>query len=335
MAATIRDIKEKTGLSLATISKYINGGHVLPENKEKIEAAIEELHYEVNEIARGLVTNKTKTIGIVVFRIESLFNGTLLHYIGNILREKGYGLLICDSCDDEQIEADNVKFLIGKKVDGILAIPVSDNFSFLESARQRNIPVVLIDRSIKDAACDCVKIDNRNVARQAVEYLIGKHHEKIAVICSGKEYTGIERYKGFMDAMNAAGYKVPENYYKPGMHCVEHGYESMKALLELEERPTAVFMTNYEITLGAVMALQESKYSCPKDISVLGFDNLLLTHLVEPRMCMVVQPMQELAEKAAEIILQRIEGKAEEKPIEIVLNTQMTEGDSVRDLWEN
>ena len=335
MAATIRDIKEKTGLSLATISKYINGGHVLPENKEKIEAAIKELHYEVNEIARGLVTNKTKTIGIVVFRIESLFNGTLLHYIGNVLREKGYGLLICDSCDDEQIEADNVKFLIGKKVDGIIAIPVSDHFAFWESARQRNIPVVLIDRSIEDAACDCVKIDNRNVARQAVEYLIAKHHEKIAVICSGKEYTGIERYKGFMDAMDEAGYKVPESYYKPGVHSVEHGYDSMKALLDLEDRPTAVFMTNYEITLGAVMALQESEYSCPKDISVLGFDNLLLTHLVEPKMSMVVQPMQELAEKAAEIILQRIEGKAEEKPIEIVLNTQMAEGDSVRDLKEN
>lgn len=334
MAATIRDIKERTGLSLATISKYINGGNVLPENREKIEMAIRELHYEVNEIARGLVTNKTKTIGVVVYRIESLFNGTLLHYIGNILREKGYGLLICDSCDDEKIEADNVRFLIGKKVDGIIAISVSDNFAFLESAKQRNIPVVLVDRSIKDASYDCVKIDNRTVARQAVEYLIEKHHKKIAVICSGREYTGIERYKGFVDAMDAAGYRIPEHYYRPGVHSVEHGYDSMKALLELEDRPTAVFMTNYEITLGAVMAMKESQYCCPEDISVLGFDNLLLTHLVEPRMCMVVQPMQELAEKAAEIILQRIEGKTEGDPIEIVLNTHMAEGDSVRDLDE-
>ncbi len=94
MPATIRDIKEKTGLSLATISKYLNGGNVLPENRVRIEAAIKELHYEVNEIARGLVTNRTRTVGVVVYSVESLFNGTLLHHIGNALRKEKYGILI-------------------------------------------------------------------------------------------------------------------------------------------------------------------------------------------------------------------------------------------------
>ena len=92
MAATIKDIREKTGLSLATISKYLNGGNVLPENREKIEDAIKSLHYEVNEIARGLVTNRTRTVGVVVFSVESLFNGILLHHTGDILRQAGYGL---------------------------------------------------------------------------------------------------------------------------------------------------------------------------------------------------------------------------------------------------
>ena len=96
--ATIKDIKKKTGLSLATISKYLNGGNVLPENRIKIEEAIKELNYEVNEIARGLVTNRTKTVGVIVYSVESLFNGTLLRYIGSELRKAGYGLLICDSC---------------------------------------------------------------------------------------------------------------------------------------------------------------------------------------------------------------------------------------------
>ena len=114
MPATIVDIKEKTGLSLATISKYLNGGNVLPENKVKIEAAIKELHYEVNEIARGLVTNKTRTVGILVFSVVSPFTGMILHHVGSALRKSGYGMLIVDSCDDEEIERKNVKYLISK-----------------------------------------------------------------------------------------------------------------------------------------------------------------------------------------------------------------------------
>ena len=118
MAATIKDIRKKTGLSLATISKYLNGGNVLPENREKIEKAIQSLHYEVNEIARGLVTNRTRTAGVVVFSVESLFNGILLHHTGDILRKAGYGMLICDSGNSPEREAENIRFLLSKKVKG-------------------------------------------------------------------------------------------------------------------------------------------------------------------------------------------------------------------------
>lgn len=325
MAATIRDIKKRTGLSLATISKFLNGGNVLPENREKIETAINELHYEVNEIARGLVTNKTRTIGVVVFSIESLFSGTMIRYIGDVLRKKGYGLLICDSCNDEKIEADNIRFLLGKKVDGMIVIPVSDQIGFLHPAKQRNIPVVLLDRSIAGAECDSVKIDNRAAARQAVKRIVEEGHTKIAVIYSGKEYTGIERYKGFCDVTEEHRLMIPEDYRKKGVHSIEHGYDSMKALLELDSKPGAVFMTNYEITLGAIMALQESEEYSLKDFFVMGFDNLHLTHLVDSKIYMVVQPMQRLAEKAAELLLRRVEDETEEPPVELVLEASIEE----------
>ena len=332
MAATIRDIKNKTGLSLATISKYLNGGNVLPENRELIEAAIEELHYEVNEIARGLVTNKTRTIGVIVFSIQSLFNGTLLHHIGEYFRKRGYGLIICDSCNDEQTEADNVRFLISKKVDGIIVIPVSRTVGFLNPAKSRNIPVVLLDRSVEGAEYDCVRISNRDVAKEAVKHLISKNHKKIAVLFSETEYTGVERYNGFMDAMNEAGLEVPEQFCKRGFHSIEHGYNGMREILALEERPTAVFMSNYEVTLGAVMALNESKIRCPDDISLMGFDNLLLAHLVEPEICLVVQPMKEMGEKAAEMLLHRIDNKNTGATMEVILKTRIEEGNSVKEL---
>ncbi len=330
MPATIKDIKAMTGLALSTISKYLNGGNVRPENKIKIEAAIKELHYEVNEIARGLITNKTKTVGVIVYSIESLFNGTLLRYIGNKLRENGYGMLICDSSDNEEIEAKNVHFLVNKKVDAIILIPVSRNSRFLKPARDAGVPVVLLDRPFEDSEeYDCVKIDNRMAAYRAVSVLLENNHKDIAIICSKVEYTGLERYHGFMNRMEQAGIKVPTNYQKIGIHSMEFGYESMKQLLALKRRPTAVFMTNYEVTLGGVMAVNESVYSCPNDISLMGFDDLIMSHVVNPKMYMVIQPMKEMGEKAVELVLMHINSKEDVTPIEIMMSTKIFEGNSI------
>jgi len=332
MAATIKDIREKTGLSLATISKYLNGGNVLPENREKIEEAIRSLHYEVNEIARGLVTNRTRTVGVVVFSVESLFNGILLHHTGDILRKAGYGMLICDSGNSLEREAENIRFLLGKKVDGILAVPFSRGGEFLRPAREAGVPVVLLDRDLDEGGYDCVRIDNRVSARRAVEMLLSRGHRKIACISSAMEYTGMERRLGYLEAMTRAGLETPEAYQKQGFHSLEFGHQSMRELLRLPDRPTAVFMSNYEITLGAVMAVNESAYRCPRDISMLGFDNLLLSELMEPRMYTVIQPMQEMAERAARLLLRRMEAGGDATPETVVLRTQISEGGSILDL---
>lgn len=330
MPATIRDIKEQTGLSLATISKYLNGGNVLPENRTKIEAAIKDLHYEVNEIARGLVTNKTKTIGVLVYSIESLFNGTLLKYIGDALRKEGYGLLICDSNSDEETERKNIKFLLSKKVDGMIVVPVGTGSDVLKYSKEAEVPVVLLDRTVENAGCDCVRIDNRLAAYKATKKLLEMGHKEIAVISSATEYTGIERCRGFVEAMNDEGLDISEKFVFNKIHSIEHGYDSMKKIIAMKNHPTAVFMTNYEITLGAVMAINESDLKCPDDISLIGFDDLILSHVTNPVMNMVVQPMKEMGEKAVEILLKKIGKDKNETPIEIVLPTKLHEGNSIK-----
>ena len=332
MPATIVDIKEKTGLSLATISKYLNGGNVLPENKVKIEAAIKELHYEVNELARGLVTNKTNTVGILVFSIESPFTGMILHHVGEALRKKGYGMLIVDSCDDEQIEARNVKYLISKKVDGIIVLPVASRGDFLSPAKNAKIPIVLLDRSLSDIQYDCVRIDNRKSTYNAMKELINRNHKKIAVIASEREYTGRERFNGFMEAMRDAGLEVPADYQIRGTHSIATGYNGMKKLMALKDRPTGVFMSNYEITLGAMLSMNEAGFRCPDDISLLGFDDQLFFHLLQPQVYMVEQPMKALGERAVELLIGRMNGIIDEDPIEIALGTRLQEGNSIRTL---
>lgn len=332
MSATIRDIKNLTGLSLATISKYLNGGNVLPENKIKIESAIKELHYEVNEIARSMITNKTRTVGIVMYSVESPFSGQIMHYIGEKLRQNSYGMLICDSCNDEELEKNNVKYLIKKKVDGIIVLPVSSSSEFLSPAVASDTPVVLVDRALSDGMFDCVKINNRSAVIRAMDTLINNNHKEIAVIASEKEYTGRERYHGFLEAMDKAGLCVPEEYICLGNHSIATGYQNMKKLLELSNRPTAVFTDNYEITLGVMMAINESELSCPDDISVLGFDDQVIFHLIEPPVYMVEQPIKQMSEKAVEILMDRIKNGMADNPMDISLHTTLREGRSVKKL---
>lgn len=329
MSVTIRDISKATGLSLATISKYLNGGNVLPKNREKIEKAIKELDYEVNEIARWLATNKTKTVGVIVYDIQSLFTGTLVSYIGDALRKAGYGLLICDSANSEEQESNNFRFLIGKKVDGILVIPVNNGKHHIESTRKAEIPVVFMDRP-GDESCSCVKIDNALAAHEAVNYLADRGHRRIAVIGSYGEYTGLERCRGFSGAMIERDLAVDKDYLKiVPKASIAAGYESMKQLLSLRERPTAVFMTNYEITLGGVMAVNESDVRCPEDISMFGFDNLILSQIVRPKMTMVVQPMREMAEKSVFLLLEEMKDQPDTEKKIINLPTMIEEGNSI------
>lgn len=339
MTATIRDIKNVTGLSLATISKYLNGGNLLPENRIKIEKAIKDLHYEVNEMARGLVTSQSKTIGVVVFDISNVFTCTLLGHLGSRLREAGYAVMTCDSQNDPQLEMDNIRFLMGKKVDGLIIMPTSQSPAFLESPVNAGIPVVLLDRSVGDSRVDCVKINNQEASAEALKLLAGYGHRKIAVIGSETIITGKERLEGCLAALREEQIDLPSRYLKLGDHSIEHGYQSMQELLALPDPPSAVFLGNFEIILGAVMAINESSFNCPDDISVVGFDDLIVSNLSKPRLSVVVQPLRSLAEETVRLLLSRIEYDKnaetnehtpdEPAHVELVLKARIVEGDSV------
>lgn len=330
MAATIKDIRSETGLGLATISKYLNGGNVRSENRQKIEEAIKKLDYHPNETARSLVTKRTRTIGFVVNNIASSFSGVLLQHASACLHDRGYGMMICDSNLDKKQEAESIRFCVEKQVDGILLIPVSKDPSPISSAEKGGIPVVLLDREIESDAFDCVVIDNSSAAERAVDYLIDCGHERIAVICS-EEYTGNERFRGFRRSMEKAGICVPEQYmYSGRTHSTELGYNSMKELLKLKDKPTAVLSTNYEVSLGVIMAINESGVKCPGDISLIGFDELILPMVMNPRLTLVAQPMEDIASEGVRILLQRIDEGKKFPPQKVSLYAALKEGESVR-----
>jgi len=330
MAVTIKDVAKYTGLSIATISKYINGGNVLEKNRILIDDAIEKLGFKVNTIARGLKTNKSMTIGILIPTLENIFCTSIISDIENILIQNGYSTIICDYREDGKMEMEKLDFLIGKMVDGIISMPLSITAEKLNNIIDREIPIVLIDRPVRGANCDTVLVDNLNASYNAVEQLIIHGHKRIGIICGPRDiYTANERLKGYLRVHEDYDMQVDSDLIKYGDYKMESGYNMLIDLINSDNPPTAVFVTNYEMTLGAVMAINEKNIKIPEELSFIGFDNLQMAKIVKPSLSIVVQPMKLIAETAADILLQRLKGNGEKTTVMHRLKTELIHGDSI------
>lgn len=332
MAATMKDIARLTGLGLATISSYFNGGNVREKNRIKIEEAIEELHYEVNEVARGLKTNATKTVGVVIPELNNVFCAEIISGMEDILRSHGYAAIVCDCRTDRKLEREAVDFLTRKRVDGIINMPVDVSGEHLKKFQKTGKPIVLIDRMIQSVTCDCVLVDNETAAETAVGMLADQNHEKIGLIGGPDEvFTARQRMLGYRRALEKRGIPVEEKLIFHGDYTIQGGVQAMEVLLKENPDMTAVFVTNYEMTMGAVIGLNEMGISMPEKISLVGFDNLPFARACKPALTIVSQPTGRIAEEAARIMLERLEGK-EDLPEHIIqkLQTDIFMGKSIR-----
>lgn len=335
MAATIKDIAKETGLGLATISSYLNGGNVREKNRIKIEAAIRDLNYERNEVARGLKTNRTKTIGVVIPELNNVFCTEIITAMEDILRGSGYATIVCDCRTNRKREAEAVAFLTKKRVDGIINMPVDTTGAHLEHFRKSGKPVVLIDRKIKNLHCDSVFVDNRSAAREAVELLSENGHQRIGIIAGPQDiFTAQERLLGYEDALRDAGIEVKKSLIYHGDYTIRSGVEGIEKLVRENPDMTAVFVSNYEMTMGAVIGANELGVSIPDDVSFIGFDNLSFARACSPQLTIVTQPTNSIGSEAARIILERLKADAEEaeKQENLKLNTTIVQGKSVKNI---
>ena len=334
MAATMKDIAKLTGLGLATISSYFNGGNVREKNRVKIEAAIEELHYEVNEVARGLKTNATKTIGVVIPELNNIFCTEIITGMEDVLRNHGYATIVCDCRTDKELEKEAVDFLMRKRVDGIINMPVDTQGKHLEAFGQTGKPIVLIDRSIQGLACDCVLVDNHRAAQEAVELLMENGHKNIGIIGGPRDvFTARERLDGYFQAHKRRGIPVQESLIYHGDYTIQGGVEGLTALHRRNPHMTAVFVTNYEMTMGAVIGSNEMGISIPQELSVIGVDNLSFARACSPKLTIVSQPTEGIAREVARIILSRLQKEGGE-PVTEKLQTEIIPGKSIKNLAE-
>lgn len=334
MAATIKDIAKHTGLGLATISSYLNGGNVRDENRKKIEAAIEELNFEVNEVARGLKTNKTKTIGVVIPELNNIFCTQIITGMEDVLRNHGYATIVCDCRTDKNLEKQAVEFLYRKRVDGIINMPVNADGSHLISFQKANKPIILIDRKINGIDCDCVLVDNLTAVRNAIQILIENGHTRIGMIGGPVDiFTAQERLLGYKLALMDAGIVPEDQLIEQGDYTINSGVRCLEKLVKRNQDMTAVFVANYEMTMGAVIGVNELGIKIPEELSIIGFDNAEFARACKPKMTIVTQPMEEIARNVAELILKRIEENKEVQQYQILkLQTDIMEGNSIRKL---
>lgn len=330
MAATIKDIARETGLGLATISSYLNGGNVREKNRVKIEAAIEKLDFEVNEVARGLKTNRTKMVGVILPELNNIFFAEIITELEDVLRGHGYAVMICDCRSDERREEEAVEFLKRRRVDGMIVIPTGKSGACLQEVMKTGKPIVMIDRRIREVRCDTVLVDNQGAARDAIRRLVGAGHRRIGMIAGDQEvYTAEERFRGYIRALEEAGIPAEDSLIVRGDYTIRGGSRGIQELTGRNPDMTAVFISNYEMTLGAMIELNELGIRIPEEMSVIGFDNVEFARACIPKLSIVTQPTKELGKKAAELMLRRLEenGRAEFETVRLA--TSFVEGRSV------
>ena len=305
----------------------------MAQNRELIATAIDTLGFRVNEIARGLKTSRTMTVGVLIPSLENVFCTSIVANVENILQQYGYSTIICDYREDIDLERQKLEFLLNKLVDGFIYMPLGNHAEFVSQIIANDLPLILIDRPLAGVACDTVLVDNLNASYHAVEQLIVLGHRRIGII-GGPEsiYTAQDRLKGYRRVHEDFAIAIEEDLVLAGDYSVESGYRLMGEFLRRPVPPTAVYVTNYEMTLGAVMALNESQIRIPDEISVIGFDNLQLAKVVKPTLSIVVQPIQSIAETAATLLLRRLKADRAGFPAIHRLKTELVMGHSVKSL---
>lgn len=308
---TIKDVAQYTGLSIATISKYLNGGNVLESSRALIAEAIDKLGYKVNYAARSLKTNRTMMVGVLLPSLNVPFFSYICEMMETRLKAEGYSLVLCSYYEDPKEEIEKLRFLTMQNVDGIVLVPqfiVADDILQIPEIAERKTPLVLLDRTIPDFDGDRILADNTSATYNAVEQFIIQGHKRIGFIIGPPEIsTAYERKIGYERVLIDYSIPMDPELIRVGDYSIASGYRAMNELLDLPNPPTAVMGTNYEMTMGAVMVTFERKLRIPDDISFIGYDEVQRTMINLP-ITTVLQPMADLARNTADLLLKRMAG---------------------------
>lgn len=345
---TIIDVADAAGVSRATASRALGRyGSVSPEAAEAVRAAAANVGYEVNHVARSMITGRTRTIGVVLSDIENDFFVRALRGVSHVARERGYDVFLASTDEDVELERKAVKALRGRRVEGLLVCPVDPtDAEHLRAASTAGEPLVLLDRGVAGLTTDCVGIDNRRAGYEATSVLLEAGHTRIAVVSGiGQdamtralrnapvteqpgETPSEGRVVGHYRALLEAGVQPDTRLQVPTDFSRTAVTDAVARVLSAVPRPTAILTSDSLETLGALHAIRLAGLSIPDDVSLLGFDDAAWIPIVLPPITVVEQPAYDMGVHAARALLERIEG-SDTPPASVILPTRVITRDSV------
>jgi len=330
MSSTVKDVAKLAGVSTATVSRVINNDKRISEKtKNKVMICIKELDYRINNVARSLKTNKTYTIGFICPEIPNEFFMTVAKGIEDELGKYGYSVLFCTSNEDVNQEANKIRLLCEKCVDGIIIIPVSSESIHFNKFNEFNIPLVLVDRLVNNFSADTVLVDNINGCYEAMEYLIKiKGQRSIGFIGGDIRLTSAkERFEGYKRALSDYSMMFDEKIVKFGDFHVQSGYSLMQELVNQAYVPNYVFISNYFMHVGATKYLIQNMKNTKYSISIASFDDMDVSSILGFCEVRVKQPMLEMGSRAVQLLLKRINHEELSFPQIIRLKTALIVND--------
>lgn len=314
---TLLDIAKAVNLSKTTVSMVLNSKpiNVSDETKSKIFKAAQDLNYIPNSLARSLSTKKSYTIGFIIPDIQNPFFSEMAKAIEIEAEKYGYSMILCNSFNSGKKEQEYITLLISKLVDGVIMVPSGEKNKGIELLKSNKVPFVLADRMVygKDGI-NGVFCDNENGIKLGVEYLIKKGHKNIAFVAGNQKGISNTRLEYFKEI--AKKYEIfNKDLIEAENFSMEGGIEATDILINKKINIDAIFYSSDVMAIGGMKYLLRNGYKIPKDISILGYDNIGISSFIEPELTTIAQPIYNMGEKAFELLMKSIKDEIDEDSI--------------------
>jgi LacI family transcriptional regulator len=310
--ATIKDVARLAKVSVATVSRVINNANNVRDNtRDTVKEAMEKLNYYPDANARALSQQNSNTIGIVVADVSDPFFGAMVSTVEKVASRTGHFLLIGNGYHNEQQEYNAITQLIEHRCSSLVVHAKMLSDSDLEKLMQQVPGMVLINRIVKGFEKRCIALDDRYGSYLAVKHLIQHGHTRIGYLCSNHNISdSSDRLQGYKDALLEHGIDVNENLIAIGLPNEIGGEQAMMSLLERNCHITAIACYNDSMAAGAMSVLYDNDIKIPNDISIIGFDDLVLSRYLHPKLTTIRYPLQTMAEQAAGLALKLAKGES-------------------------
>ncbi|WP_372634208.1 LacI family DNA-binding transcriptional regulator [Cohnella sp.] len=299
-ATTIYDVAKEAGVSIATVSNAINGkGNVSKKKRDEIFKVMERLQYQPSVIASALMGKKTYTLGLLIPDVSNPFFSEIARSVEDLAHSAGYSLIVCSTDNKDERVDKYLRLLEQKSVDGILIGTGTENGETLTQLAEKSVPIVMIAREAAGVPAHSVLTDDFKGGGLAAEHLLALGHSRMAILSEKLEVSSsVERVRGFRFALFEAGIALGNDGVVSCDSSIKAGKKAAAALLAREERPSAIFCCNDLLAIGALQAAKEAGVRVPEQLSVIGFDDTILSTVTNPALTTVAQPMDQMVKLA-------------------------------------